>query len=494
MNVVAATEHRPAIALPDLRPFIDGAFVDAASERTFAVTNPSAGEVFAQVQEADATDVDRAVKAARKALEGDWGRMNASARARLLRRFADLIERNKENLARLESLNNGKTYREAVKGDLPSAWEVFHYYAGWCTKVRGETIPVDGPFLNYTVREPYGVCAQIIPWNFPLLMAAWKLAPALATGNTVVLKPSEVTPVSVLALAALAQEAGFPPGVINVLPGFGPVAGEALARHRDVDKLAFTGSTRTARALLHASAESNLKKLSLELGGKSPHIVFEDADLKPAMNAALWGIFMNKGEVCAAGSRLLVHRGRYDELLEMLAARVARMKVGDPFAADTEMGAIVSEQQMNTVLGYIGKGRDQGARLVVGGERIDDHAGYFVKPTIFADVNEGMDIAQEEIFGPVLAVMPFDDEADAVRLANSTLYGLVAGVWTKDLGRAHRVARQIRSGTVWVNDYNRFDAASPFGGYGQSGWGREMGEQALELYTQTKSVWVRTDR
>lgn len=493
MTVIAATEHRPEIALPELRPFIDGAFVDAASGRSFDVINPSSGEAFAQVQEADSADVDRAVKAARKALEGDWGKMNASARARLLRRFADLIEQNKEHLARLESLNNGKTYREALKGDLPSAWEVFHYYAGWCTKMRGETIPVDGPFLNYTLREPYGVCAQIIPWNFPLLMAAWKLAPALATGNTVILKPSEVTPVSVLELARLAQEAGFPPGVINVLPGFGQVAGEALARHPGIDKLAFTGSTRTARALLHASADTNLKKLSLELGGKSPHVVFEDADLKPAMNAALWGIFMNKGEVCAAGSRLLVHRSRYDELLEMLATRVGRMKVGDPFAPDTEMGAIVSERQMNTVLGYIQKGREQGARLVTGGER-DAGDGYFVRPTIFADVNERMDIAQEEIFGPVLAVMPFDDEADAVRLANSTMYGLVAGVWTKDLGRAHRVARQIRSGTVWINDYNRFDAASPFGGYGQSGWGREMGEQAIELYTQTKSVWVRTDR
>ncbi len=487
----------PATRLPDLRPFINGEFQDAATSRTFDIKNPAIGETLAQVHEGGAEDIDRAVKAARAALEGDWGKMPATQRAKLLHKFGDLIEANKEELARLESLNNGKTYREALKGDLPPSWEIFHYYAGWCTKLRGETIPVDGPYLNYTLREPMGVCGQIVPWNFPILMTSWKLAPALATGNTIVLKPSEITPLTALRLAELAREAGIPKGVLNVVPGLGPTAGDALARHMDVDKLAFTGSTRTARSLLKASADSNLKKLSLELGGKSPHIVFNDADQKPAMSAVLWGIFMNKGEVCAAGSRLLVQKGIYEEFVGKLAERVGRMKVGDPFEQGVEMGPVVSARQLDTVLGYIEAGKTEGAKVRTGGER-DTSAGrengYFVKPTIFEGVTPGMKIAQEEIFGPVLAVMPFEDEAEAVKLANSTLYGLVSGVWTKDLGRAHRMARAIKAGTVWINEYNAFDAASPFGGYGQSGWGREMGEQALELYTQWKSVWVRTDR
>jgi aldehyde dehydrogenase (NAD+) len=485
------------VRFPNLRPLIDGAFVDARSERTFEVKNPATGSALAQVQEGGAADVDLAVKAARSALEGDWAKVNPSARAKLLRKFGDLIEANKEELSRLEALNNGKTYREALRGDLPGSWEIFHYYAGWCTKLRGETIPVDGPYLNYTQREPLGVCGQIIPWNFPILMAAWKLAPALATGNTVVLKPSEVTPLTALRLGELALEAGIPKGVVNVVPGFGHVAGDALARHMDVDKIAFTGSTRTGRLLLKASSESNLKKLSLELGGKSPHIVFDDADQKPALSAALWGIFMNKGEVCAAGSRLLVHKKIYDEFVGKLVERVQKLKVGDPFEQGTEMGPVVSERQLQTVLGYIESGKSEGAKVLTGGGRAavtGREEGYFVQPTIFDGVKPGMKIAQEEIFGPVLSVMSFETEAEAIQLANSTIYGLVSGVWTKDLGRAHRMAKAIKAGTVWINDYNTFSAASPFGGYGQSGWGREMGEQALELYTQTKSVWVRTDR
>jgi acyl-CoA reductase-like NAD-dependent aldehyde dehydrogenase len=493
MSAEVAQENR----LPDLRPLIGGEHVDVTSGRTFPIMNPAKGELLADVPECGPEEIDRAVKAARAALNDPaWAKMAPSVRGKLLRKFGDLIDANKEELARLEALNNGKTYREALKGDIPAAAELFHYYAGWTTKLRGETIPVDGPYLNYTVREPMGVCGQIIPWNFPILMASWKLAPALATGNTIVLKPSEITPVTALRLGELALEAGFPKGVVNVVPGLGSVAGDALARHMDVDKVAFTGSVRTARALLKASAESNLKKLSLELGGKSPHIVFDDADQKPALSAAQWGIFMNKGEVCAAGSRLLVQKGIYEEFVGKLVENVSKMKVGDPFDQVT-MGPVVSERQLQTVLGYIEAGKAGGARLRLGGERsapAGREQGYFVQPTIFDNVTPEMKIAQEEIFGPVLSVIPFETEADAIRIANSTIYGLVSGVWTKDIGRALRMANGIKAGTVWVNDYNQFNPASPFGGYGQSGWGREMGEQALELYTQTKSVWVRTDR
>jgi acyl-CoA reductase-like NAD-dependent aldehyde dehydrogenase len=478
--------------------FIGGKWVDARSGRTIKVTNPANAEVIAEVQDAGREDVDLAVQAARRAFdEGPWRTIDAAERGRLLWRLAALIEKNKEELATLEVLNNGKTYKEALRGDLPPSWDICQYYAGWANKIHGEVIPVDGPYLNFTYREPVGVCGQIVPWNYPLLMACWKIAPALAAGNTIVLKPSEWTPLTALRLGELVQEAGFPDGVVNVIPGYGDPAGEALSRHMQVDKIAFTGSIRTARALLRASSDSNLKKLSLELGGKSPNIVFADADLKAAVNAAFWGIFANKGEVCSAGSRLLVQRKVHDELVGMLADKAKRMKVGNGLDPASEMGAQVSERQMSTVLGYIDAGRREGAKVVAGGERDtegDKARGYFIRPTVFDGVKPEMKIAQEEIFGPVLAVIPFEDEEEAVRIANGTIYGLVSAVWTRDVGRAHALARRIRAGTVWINMWNGFDSASPFGGYGQSGWGREMGIHALELYTQTKSVWVKLDR
>ncbi|MEK6606956.1 MAG: aldehyde dehydrogenase family protein [Myxococcota bacterium] len=473
--------------------FIDGAEVEPLSGRTLPVVNPATGETLCEAAAADERDVDRAVRAARRAFEdGPWPRMSAAERGRLLWKVGDLVARDAEALAILESLQNGKTVTEAMRGDLPPSWDIFHYYAGWATKLHGETIPVEGPFLNYTLREPVGVCGQIVPWNYPLLMAAWKLAPALACGNTVVLKPSELTPLTALRLAALCREAGVPPGVVNVVPGLGDPAGKALALHQDVDKLAFTGSTRTARELLRYSAASNLKRLSLELGGKSPNVIFSDADLAEALPAAFWGIFANKGEVCSAGSRLLVERSRYDEVVERLATMAAAMRVGDPLDANTQMGAQTGRAQLEKILGYIARGRDQGATLVAGGERIGER-GNFVQPTVFRDVRPEMAIAQDEIFGPVLACIPFSSDDEAVRICNGTTYGLCAAVWTRDVGRAHALARRIRAGTVWVNLYNGFDSASPFGGVRQSGWGREMGPHALELYTEVKSVWVKLD-
>jgi acyl-CoA reductase-like NAD-dependent aldehyde dehydrogenase len=484
-------------ALPQIKSgqlFIDGAWVDASSDCTIPVINPATGETLTVVQDAGAADVDRAVQAARRAFEsGPWATMNASERERILWRVGDLIEAHKDELALLESLQNGKTVAEAHRGDLPGCWDIFRYYAGWARKIHGETIPVDGPYLNFTWHEPVGVIGQIVPWNYPLLIACWKIAPALACGNTVVLKPSELTPLTALRLADILQEAGVPAGVVNIITGYGPSAGEPLARHMDVDKLSFTGSTRTARALLQASAESNLKRLSLELGGKSPQIVFPDADLDAAAAAAFDGIFANKGEVCSAGSRLLVHADIHDAFVSRLVAKAKAMRVGDPLDAASEMGSQVSGVQLDKILGYCEAGQKEGATLAAGGHRLTDGAlskGFFMQPTIFTDVRAEMVIAQEEIFGPVLSVLSFRDEDEAVRLANSTVYGLVSAVWTKDMGRALRMAKRIKAGSVWLNMWNGFDSASPFGGYGQSGWGREMGVHALELYTETKSVWA----
>ncbi|MGH9404288.1 MAG: aldehyde dehydrogenase family protein [Terriglobia bacterium] len=476
---------------------IDGKELDAASGRTLPVVNPATGEHLTTVPDASEADVDRAVCAARRSFEsGAWRDMNVSQREKILWRIGELIEKNKEELATLESLNNGKTYREALRGDIPPAWDIFYYYAGWARKIYGETIPVDGHYLNYTLREPVGVVGMITAWNYPMLLAAWKVAPALATGCSMAVKPSEMTPLTTLKLGEYCLEAGVPEGVVNVVTGYGPSAGDALARHLDVDKIAFTGSIRTARSLLKASAESNLKRLSLELGGKSPNIIFPDADLDRATTAAFWGIYANKGEVCSAGSRLLVHEAVYDQFVDGLAEKAKKMKVGNPLDPATEMGSQISRAQMERVLGYIETGKEEGARLLCGGERDiegDKARGFYLKPAIFAGVRPQMKIAQDEIFGPVLAALKFRDADDAAEIANGTIYGLVSSVWTRDIRLAHRMAQKIRAGSVWINDYNCFDSASPFGGCKQSGFGREMGAHALESYTQVKSVWVALD-
>ncbi|HEV2352357.1 MAG TPA: aldehyde dehydrogenase family protein [Terriglobia bacterium] len=477
--------------------FIDGKLEDATSGNTILVMNPATGEKVTTVPDAGAEDVDRAVRAARRTFENcAWRGLSGSKRERIIWRVGELIEKNKEELAMLESLNNGKTYKEAVRADVPASSDIFYYYAGWTRKICGETIPVDGNFLNYTLREPVGVVGMITAWNYPMMLAAWKVAPALATGCSTVIKPSEMTPLTTLKLAEYCLEAGVPEGVVNVVTGYGPAAGEALARHMDVDKIAFTGSTRTGRALLKAAGESNLKRLSLELGGKSPNIIFPDADLDRAMKAAFWGIFANKGEVCSAGSRLLVHERVYDEFVGKLADRARAMRVGNPLDAKTEMGAQISQAQMDRILTYIQSGKDEGARVVCGGGRDSEGEkakGFFVRPTVFADVRPQMKIAQEEIFGPVLSALKFRDVEEAVVIANSTIYGLVSAVWTRDIAVAHRLAREIKAGSVWINAYNCFDSSSPFGGYKQSGFGREMGPHAIECYTQVKSVWVALD-
>jgi aldehyde dehydrogenase (NAD+) len=473
--------------------YIGGRFVDAQSGRLFDVINPATGERLAQVHEAGPEDVNAAVAAARTAFQDPtWRRMHPSAREGLLLRIADGLDEWSREIGAVECLNNGKTLREGV-GDVQPAADIFRYYAGWTRHLQGETIPVDGDDFVYTLREPVGVCGQIVPWNYPLLMAAWKVAPAIACGNTVVLKPSEWTPLTALMLAEVCKQAGVPDGVVNVVPGFGEVAGAALAAHMDVDKVAFTGSVETARKLLHASADSNLKKLSLELGGKSPLVVLPDADIEATVRAAFWGIFGNKGEVCSASSRLLAHRDVRPRLVEALADMANGMKVGDPLDPDNRMGALVSQAQLDKVLGYIESGKKEGARVVAGGERItegDLARGYFVRPTVFDEVKPHMAIAREEIFGPVLSVLEFDDDEAAIQLANDTTYGLVAAVFSKDITRAHRLARDLEAGVVWINRWNGFDSAAPFGGHKQSGWGREMGQHAIELYTQTKCVWV----
>ncbi len=484
-------------ALKPGKLLIDGRWEDAASGRTFPVVNPATGEQLTTVPDAGPDDIDRAVEAARRSFENRaWRQMNISQQERIIWRIGELIEKNQQELGILESLNNGKTYREALRGDIPPTYDIFRYYAGWARKIYGETIPVDGNYLNYTLREPVGVVGMITAWNYPMLLAAWKVAPALAAGCSMVLKPSELTPLTTLKLAEYCLEAGVPEGVVNVVTGYGSPAGEALARHMDVDKIAFTGSIRTARALLKAAGESNLKRLSLELGGKSPNIIFPDADLEQALQAAFSGIYANKGEVCSAGSRLLVHEKVYDEFVNRLADRARKMKTGDPLDPETEMGSQISRAQLERILRYIEAGKKEGARLVCGGERDTEGQkakGFFVRPTLFADVNPQMKIAQEEIFGPVLAALKFCDVDEAAEIANSTIYGLVAAVWTRDIGTAHRMAQQIKAGSVWINAYNCFDSGSPFGGYKQSGFGREMGPHALESYTQVKSVWVSLD-
>jgi phenylacetaldehyde dehydrogenase len=489
-----ATRQYPAFAQKFMSAprqlFIDGNFSGAVSGKTFPVYDPSTGEVMAQVAEGDRADIDRAVRAARKAFDGGpWRSMSPSERGRLLYKLADKLEERLEDFALLESIDNGKPLAIARIADVPLAVDLFRYMAGWATKILGNTIPVPGEFHAYTRKEPIGVVGQIIPWNFPLLMAAWKLGPALACGNTVVLKPAEQTPLSALLLAELIAEVGFPDGVVNVVPGYGETAGAALAAHPDVDKVAFTGSTEVGKLIVHA-ATGNLKKVTLELGGKSPNIVFADADLAAASAGAAMAIFFNHGQCCVAGSRLYIERPVYEEVLAGVAAEAKKITVGHGLDERSGMGPLVSQEQLERVTGYINAGLEEGARAHIGGSRVGSR-GYFVEPTILVDTKPHMKVVQEEIFGPVVTAMPFDDPNEILAAANDTIYGLGAGVWTKDLSRAHRTAAALRAGTVWVNCYNVFDAALPFGGYKQSGWGREMGPEALALYTETKSVIVK---
>jgi aldehyde dehydrogenase (NAD+) len=469
---------------------IGGKWVDSVSNKTFPTLNPATGDVICQVAEGDRADIDLAVKAARKAFEdGPWPKMSGAERGRLLYKLADLIEKNQEELAALESFDNGKPLRDSVAADLPLTIKCYRYYAGWADKNHGKTIPIEGNYFCYTRHEPVGVIGQIIPWNFPLLMQAWKWGPALACGNTVVLKPAEQTPLTALRVAALAQDAGFPDGVINVVPGYGPTAGAALSSHMDVDKIAFTGEHTTGQLIMEAAAKSNLKRVSLELGGKSPNVVFADADLDAAVEGAYFGLFFNQGQCCCAGSRLFVEEKVHDQFVEKLLKKARSRKVGDPFDADTEQGPQVSQEQCDRIMGYIDAGKKEGAKLLTGGNRLGGK-GYFIEPTIFDDVKDEMKIAKEEIFGPVMNVLRFKDINEVIKRGNQTFYGLAAAVWTRDIGTAHRIASAVRAGTVWVNCYDVFDAAAPFGGFKMSGIGRELGEYALQLYTEVKTVTV----
>jgi aldehyde dehydrogenase (NAD+) len=489
MTSAEAIRHLPAPA-----HFIDGKGVAGSGAASIEVRNPATGELLTSVPDATATDINRAVASARRSFEAEtWRGKDPSQKERTLLRVAELMEQRKEELAALLSLENGKTYREALRGDVNPGIDAFRYYAGSVRRIYGETIPVDGPFLNYTLREPVGVVGAIVPWNYPVCIATWKIAPALACGCSVMLKPSELTPLAALRMAEICFEAGIPEGVLNVVTGYGSTAGETMGRHMDIDKISFTGSIRTARSLLKASAESNLKRLSLELGGKNPNIIFPDCDFDQAVDAAFWGIYANKGEVCSAGSRLLVHEDVHDRFVEKLVHRASNMTTGDPFDPASEMGSQISGQQMERILSYIQIGREEGAELSCGGHRDTTGAkgnGFFVQPTVFTGVSPKMKIAQEEIFGPVLAAIKFRTEDEAAEIANGTIYGLVSAVWTRDIRVAHRMAKRIKAGSVWINTYNGFDSASPFGGYKQSGYGRDLGAYALEQYTNVKSVWV----
>lgn len=470
--------------------FINGKWVNSISGKTFATLNPATGQEICQVAEADSADVDLAVKAARKAFEsGPWKKMSAAERGRRINKLADLTEKNLQELAALESLDNGKPLRDSLNADLPLSIKALRYYAGWCDKTHGKTIPVEGEFFCYTKHEPVGVVGQIIPWNFPLLMLAWKWAPALATGCTIVLKPAEQTPLTALRMAELAQEADIPDGVINVLPGFGPTAGAAITSHMDVDKVAFTGEGSTGQLVMQAAAKSNLKRVSLELGGKSPNVVFADADLDAAVEGAYFGLFFNQGQCCCAGSRLFVEEKIHDAFVEKLVARAKKQRIGDPFDMTTTQGPQISQEQCDRIMGYIDIGVSEGANLLSGGKRVGNK-GYFIQPTIFDGVKDNMRIAKEEIFGPVMNILKFKDVDEVVQRGNKTFYGLAAAIWTKDITKAHRVANSLKAGTVWVNCYDVFDAAAPFGGFKMSGIGRELGEYALSLYTEVKTVYI----
>jgi len=489
--------------LPQVTNFLDSPkrlligdkWVDSISGKRFPVHNPATGQVMANVAEGCAPDIDLAVKAAAKAFRsGPWSRMTPAERGRLLWKLGDLIELHLDELAELEALDNGKPLTVARAADVPLAADLFRYMAGWATKLEGNTIPLSVPYtpgaqyLAYTLREPVGVVGQIIPWNFPLLMAAWKMGPALATGCTIVLKPAEQTPLSALRLGELILEAGFPEGVVNIVTGYGE-AGAALAAHPDVDKVAFTGSTEVGKLVLQA-ASGNLKKVSLELGGKSPNVVFRDADLDQAISGAASAIFFNQGQVCCAGSRLYIEKQVFDQVVEGVADRATKIRVRPGLDPESDMGPLVSEEQLQRVCDYLETGRSEGAQAVAGGAKLGKE-GYFVQPTVLVGMPHQSRVMQEEIFGPVVTAVPFSDMEELVPRTNESVYGLAAGIWTNDLGKAHRLAAQLQAGTVWINCFNIFDAALPFGGYKQSGWGREMGHDVLDLYTQKKAVCVR---
>ncbi|HEX4142326.1 MAG TPA: aldehyde dehydrogenase family protein [Pirellulales bacterium] len=486
-QAVMARPEKPKIRLTKL--FIDNNWVDAAEGGSFETFNPATGEPIARVAAATASDVDRAVKAARRALEsGPWAKLDAADRGLLLFKLADLVQEHSSELAALESLNSGKTIKDAT-GDIQGVVNTLRYYGGWADKIEGRTVPVRGNFFSYTLRQPVGVVGQIIPWNFPLLMMAWKIGPALACGNTIVLKPAEQTPLTALRVAELAAEAGLPPGVLNIVNGFGETAGAALCVHPDVDKIAFTGHVDTAKIIQRATADT-LKRTSYELGGKSPNVVFADADLDQAVEGAFHAIYFHGGQCCTAGSRLFVEEKIRDEFVSRLAAKARRRAIGDPLDPATEQGPQVSLEQLDKILGYVTLGQKQGAKLVSGGKRVGQR-GYYVEPTIFDAVRDDMAIAQDEIFGPVVSVLPFKSTEEVFDRANRTFYGLAAGVWTKDIDKAHLFAKHVKAGTVWVNCYHIVDTTTPFGGFKMSGHGRENGEAALELYSEVKTVTVK---
>ena len=484
-----ATESTVAANIKHTECYIDGEWMPAESGRTFATVNPATEQEIAQVAEGDAADINKAAKAARRAFEtGDWSKMDARDRGRLMMKLADRIESELNELAALETLDNGKPISESTAADLPLVIDCLRYYAGYADKIHGQTIPIRGTYLCYTRKEPVGVAGQIIPWNFPMLMTAWKWGPALAAGCTIVMKPAEQTPLTCLRMAQLAHEVGFPPGVINIVPGFGPTAGSAVTKCPDIDKVAFTGEHRTAQIIMREAADT-LKRLTFELGGKSPNVVFADADMDAAVQGAYIGLYLNQGQCCCAGSRLFVEEKAHDEFLSKLTDLTANRKVGDPFSPGTDQGPQVDKAQFDKIMGFIDRGQEAGAKCVSGGSRVGDK-GYFIEPTVFDEVTDDMEIAQHEIFGPVLSVLTFKDREEMIQRANNTYFGLAAAVWTNDIKKAHDYAARVRAGTIWVNCYDVFDAAAPFGGFKMSGHGRELGEEGLKAYLENKTVTI----